>query len=53
MNGRIIKAYIEMKNSQTKNTPLIEIKNPKSLSQKTKRCLGNPKPNQTTEILHK
>ncbi|MBQ7880317.1 MAG: hypothetical protein IJ358_00525 [Clostridia bacterium] len=32
MNGRIIKAYIEMKNSQTKNTPSVKSEsNPKKI----------------------
>lgn len=53
MNSRIIKAYVEMKTSQKQNTPLMKNKNPKTLSQKAKRCLGNPKPSNTEEILHK
>ena len=54
MNSRIIKAYTEMKTSQNQNTPLINNKNPKALSQKAKRCLGNPKPKQQEEnVLHK
>ena len=52
MNSRIIKAYVEMKTSQNKNTPLIN-KNPKTLSQKAKRCLGNPKPSKTNDSLQK
>ena len=35
MNGRIIKAYIEMTKSQTKNTPLNK-PNPKIVSRKVK-----------------
>ncbi|MBQ8522783.1 MAG: hypothetical protein IJ458_03890 [Clostridia bacterium] len=53
MNSRIIKTYVEMKTSQNQNTPLIENKNPKALSQKAKRCLGNPKPSKTEIVLQK
>ena len=53
MNGRIIKAYTEMKKSQ-QNTPL-KILNPQSkkISQKAKRCLGSPKPNDVEQLLQK
>ena len=50
MNGRIIKAYIEMKKSQTQNTPLIKNENPKLVSQKFKKCLGHPNPNHKTTL---
>ena len=53
MNSRIIKAYVEMKASQTQNTPLIKNKNPKTLSQKAKRCSSNPNPNKEQQVLQK
>ena len=53
MNSRIIKAYTEMKTSQ-QNTPLKDL-NPQSkkISQKAKRCLGSPKPNNDEQTLQK
>ena len=42
MNGRIIKAYIEMKNSQNKNTPSVKTEsNPKKTSLKKHCCHTN------------
>ena len=46
-------ADVEMKHSQNQNTPLIKNKNPIALSQKSKHCLGNPKPNDKQYVLHK
>ena len=49
MNGRIIKAYVEMKQSQTQNTPLIKNKNQKTSSLKAKHCLGKTNSNKVSE----
>ena len=39
MNNRLIKAYIEMKNSQNKNTPSVKTEsNPKKLALVKKHC---------------